>query len=88
MHPAYATKLGFHAKKIDNGVWKIVRSHLDTFGIVIVDCSVKDKLRRVQFFQKTFLLTNIGLEVILGIFFLTLSRVNIRFVKREFVWKT
>ena len=50
MHPAYATKLGFRARKIDVGVQMIDRSHLDTFGIFIVDCSVKDNLGRVQFF--------------------------------------
>ena len=47
MHPAYATKLGLHARKIDVGAQKIDGSHLDTFGIVIADCSVKNKLRTV-----------------------------------------
>ena len=50
MHPAYAIKLGLYARKIDVGVQKIDGSHLDTFGIVIADCSVKDKLKRVWFF--------------------------------------
>ena len=50
MHPAYATKLGLRAKKIDVNVQKIYRSHLDTFGMVIVNYSVKDKLGRVRFF--------------------------------------
>ena len=50
MHPGYATKLGLRARKIDVGAQKIDRSHLDTFKMVIVDCSVKDKLRRVRFF--------------------------------------
>ena len=56
--------------------------------MVIVDCLVKNKLGRVQFFQKTFLLANIGLEVILGMFFLTLSKADIRFVEHELVWRT
>ena len=55
MHPAYATKLGLRARKIDVGAQKIDGSHLDTFGMVIADCSVKNKLGRVRFFQKTFL---------------------------------
>ena len=50
MHPAYATKLGFRARKIDVGTQKIDKSYLDIFEMVIADCSVKDKLRRVQFF--------------------------------------
>ena len=47
IHPGYATKLGLRARKIDVGAQKIDGSHLDTFGMVIVDCSVKDKLKRV-----------------------------------------
>ena len=50
MHPAYATKLGLRARKINIGAQKIDGSHLDTFGMVIVNCSVKDKLRRIRFF--------------------------------------
>ena len=50
MHPAYATKLGLHARKINIGAQKIDGSYLDTFGMVIADSSVKDKLGRVRFF--------------------------------------
>ena len=85
MDPAYATKLGFCARKIDIGVQKIDRSHLDIFGIVIVDCSVEDKLERVWFFQKNFLWANIGLEVVLRMLFLTLSKTDIWFAERELV---
>ena len=88
MHSAYTTKLGLRARKIDVGAQKIDGSHLDTFGIVIADCSVKNKLERVRFFQKIFLLANIGLEVVLGMPFLTLSKADVRFVERELVWRT
>ena len=50
MYPAYATKLGLRAKEINVGAQKIDGSHLDTFEMVIADCSVKDKLARVWFF--------------------------------------
>ena len=43
IHPVYATKLGFHTRKIDVGVQKIDGSYLDAFRIVIADCSVKNK---------------------------------------------
>ena len=88
MHPTYATKLGLCIRKIDVGAQKIDGSRLDTFGMVIADCLVKNKLGRVQFFQKTFLLANIGLEVVLEILFLTLSKADIRFVEWELVWRT
>ena len=50
IHPAYTIKLGLSARKIDVNLQKIDGSHLDIFGIVIADCSVKNKLGRVQFF--------------------------------------
>ena len=56
--------------------------------MVIADCSVKNKLRRVRFFQKTFLLANIGLEVVLGMLFLNLSKADIWFVEQKLVWRT
>ena len=85
MHLAYATKLGLRTRKIDVSVQKINGFHLNIFGMVIADCSVKDKLERVQSFQKTFLLANIDLEVVLTILFFTLSIVNISFVEQEFI---
>ena len=88
MHPAYATKLGLRARKIDISAQKIDGSHMDTFGMVIVDCSVKDKLGTVRFFSKTFLLANIGLEVVLVMLFLTLSKADIWFAERVLVWRT
>ena len=56
--------------------------------MVIADCSVKDKLGRVQCFQETFLLANIGLEVVLEMPFLTLSKADVRFAEQELVWRT
>lgn len=47
-----------------------------------------EKLTRVWFFQKTFLLANIGLEAVLGMFFLTFSIADIWFTRPKFVWKT
>ena len=56
--------------------------------MVIVNCSAKDKLGKIRFFQKTFLLANISLEVVLEMLFLTFSKANIRFAERELVWRT
>ena len=50
MHPAYATKLDLGARKIDVGVQKIDRSYLDTFWMVIADCSAQDILGKIRFF--------------------------------------
>ena len=87
MHSTYATRLGLCTRKIDVGIQKINGSYLDSFGIVIADCSVKDKLRRVRFFQEIFLLANISLEMVLRMLFLTLSKADIRFAERKLVWR-
>ena len=88
MHFAYATKLGLYARKIDVGAQKIDGSQLDIFQMVIADCLVNHKLGRVRFFQETFLLANISLEVVLGTLFLTFSKADIWFAERELVWRT
>ena len=85
IYPAYTIKLDFCARKMDVSAQKINKSHLDTFGMVIADCSVKDKLKRVRFFYKTFLLANIGLDVAVGMCFLTLSKADIRFTEQKLV---
>ena len=85
---AYATNLGICAEKIDLGIQKIDRSHPATFGIIIANCSVKDKPGKIWFFWKICLLANIGLQVVLKMLFLTFNKADIRFVERKLVWKT
>ena len=45
--------------------------------MVIAAFQVFNKLSHSWFFQKTFLLTNISMEVVLGMSFLTLSNADI-----------
>ena len=47
MHPAYAAKLGLHARKINVDAQKIDGFHLDIFEMAIADYSVKNKLGRI-----------------------------------------
>ena len=49
---------------------------------------MKDKLGRARFFQKTFLLADISVEVVLGTFFLTFSNTNIQFVEKKLTWRS
>ena len=56
--------------------------------MVIADCSVKNKLGKVRFFQEIFLLANNGLEVVMRMPFLTLSKADIWFTEWQLVWKT
>lgn len=74
-------------QKTNVGVQKIDGSTLETYGMVIVGFQVQDKFGRARFFQKTFLVADISVEVIFGMPFLIFSKVKVDFVKRKFTWK-
>ena len=50
MSPAYVKKLGLKARKTNVGAQKIDGSALKTFGMVITDFQVEDKVGRPRFF--------------------------------------
>lgn len=47
------------------------------FESVLASFQVENKLKKTQFFQEIFLLTDISVKVMLGILFLTFSNANI-----------
>lgn len=83
---AYAKKIGLFVKKTDISAQKIDDFALATFDIVIAAFLVNDKDRKVKFFKKIFLLANISLEVVLGMLFLILSNVDVRFLEQQLLW--
>ena len=87
IYPSFAKQLGFSIRLIDVEVQKIDRTILDIYKIVVVAFSVVDKANQVGFFEKTFLVANISLEVVFGMFFLTLSSADIDFSDQELWWK-
>ncbi len=88
MAPAYAAKLGLKVWPTDVGAQKIDGSTLETFGMVLVNFQVEDKLGRAWFFQETFLVANVSVEVVLGMLFFTLSNADVVFKDRELIWKS
>ena len=74
---AYTVHLGLKVRMTDISVQEIDGSSLATYGMVIAVFQVVDKLGRSRFFQKTFLLADISMEVVLGMLFLTLSNPNV-----------
>lgn len=56
---------------------------LDIFGIVVSAFLVIDKVNWIKFFEETFLVSYVSLEMVFVIFFLTLSGVNVDFPDRE-----
>ena len=85
---AYASKLGLRVRHTDVGAQKIDGSTLQTFGMVLANFRMEDKLGRTRFFQETFLLADISAEVVLGMPFLTLSNADVQFVKKELTWRS
>lgn len=84
----FARKLGFYIWKTSIMTQKINSSALETFGIVITDFQVEDKVNRFRFFQETFLVVDIKFEIILGMLFLKLSNLNVLFYKKTLTQRT
>ena len=79
MNLNFARKLGLKVWKTNVGVQKIDSSALETFGMVIANLQVKDKVGRPRFFQKFFLVPNTKFEVFLRVLFLKLSNADVSF---------
>ena len=88
MNPDFAQKLGLKIWKTNVRAQKIDGSPLKTFGMVIADLQVEDKVGRSRFFQETFLVANTKFEIILGMLFLKLSNADVSCDKRTFMWRT
>ena len=58
------------------------------FGNIIAGFQVINKLGRAQFFQKSFLLANITIKVVLEMLFLIFSNVNIQFAEKKPTWRS
>lgn len=85
MTPAYILKLGLLVRCTNVGAQKIDCATLKIFETVLASFQAKDKLKKARFFQKTFSLADISVEVVPGMPFLTLSIANIQFEKKKFI---
>ena len=88
IQPIFVKELGLPIRPADIGAQKIDGITLDTYGMVVVAFSMTDKANRVRFFEETFLVANISLEVVFEMLFLTLSGADVDFLDRELRWKT
>ena len=79
IHPALARKLGLPVRPTDVAAQKIDGTMLDTLEMVVTAFLVTDKANRVRFFEETFLVANVSLEIVLGMPFLTLSSADVDF---------
>lgn len=61
---------------------------LSTHGMMLANFQLKNKQQKTRFFQESFLMANIAIKVVIGMLFLTFSKIEIDFADREFDWKT
>ena len=83
IYPTLVKELGFFIRSTNIGVQKIDGTMLDTYGIVVTAFLVVDKANWVRLFEKTFLVVNVSLEIVLGMFFLIFSNANIQLLEKE-----
>lgn len=67
---------------------KIDGSALVTYRIVKAGFFIQNKLKKIWFFKKTFLLANISIKIVLKKLFVTFSNVNIWFVEKKLIWRS
>ena len=88
MTPAYMAHLGLKVRVTNVNVQKVNKSSLANYGIVIAAFQVVNKLGCSRFFQKTFLLANISIEVVLSMPFLIHSNANVQCAEKKLTWRT
>ena len=77
MTPAWAAQLGLKVQKTNVSAQKIEESSLKIYNIIIIVFQVLNKLCRFRFFQKTFLLSNISMDVAAGMLFLIFNNADV-----------
>ena len=88
IHPTFVKELGLPIRPTDIRVQKIDGTMLDTYRIVVAAFSMNNKANQIRFFEKTFLMANIGLEIAFGMLFLTLNDANTDFLGQELHYRT
>lgn len=82
---AFISKLGLPIPKTNVVVQKIDGLPLQTYEMAIIKFLVHNKLDRIWFFEENFLLTNISIEVVLEILFLSFNNANMQFGIRKLI---
>ena len=81
MTPANATKLGLKPRSTNVSAQKIDSSALTTHGIGLASFLLQNSQRRVQFSEKTFLLADTSMKILLKMPFLALSYADVEFTE-------
>lgn len=81
---AYTAKLGFTNWKTSIKTSRIDGLSLDTYNMALARFSIHGSLRKVWFLEKTFLLANTSIKIVLGMLFLAFSNINFLFDAKKF----
>ena len=73
INPTFAKELGLSIRPTDVKAQKIYGTTLNTYRMVVVAFLMTNKANRVKFFEKTFLVANVSLEVVFRMPFLTFN---------------
>ena len=79
----YIKKLGLQTQKTNFATSKIDELQIDTFDNIIARLQVLSKLAKAHLLQKNFLLANINIEMVLGLFFLIVNNAYINLQKKK-----
>lgn len=82
---AYTVKLDLKVQLTNVGTQNINGSNHYIFKIAMTGFQINDKLRTLWFFQKTFLMANTNIKMILRMFFRPFSNEDILFANRELI---
>lgn len=80
----FIRKLSLPICKTDVGAFKIINDRLETYKIVNASFQMYDNDGMSRIFEQTFLFADFNMNVAFGMFFLTLSNVEVNSKNREF----
>ncbi len=83
MSQAFAQQPGLKIRKTNVRAQKIAGTTLETYEMVVSTFSVSDKDRRERFFEESFILADVMLDIVLGMPFLTMNNDDIDFQARD-----
>ncbi len=83
MSQVFAQQLGLKICKTNVEAQKIDGNTLETYRMVVFNFSVLDKDGRERFFEESFLLADVKLEIVLEMPFLTMSNADVNFQTRN-----
>ena len=88
MSQTFAHQLGFNIQKTNVRALKINGTTLETYGMVVSTFSVSDKDGKERFFEKSFLLADVKLDIVFGMPFLTMSNTDVDFQAEDLQWRS